>query len=99
MFCALIRIARKVNRWVVRTFKAIVRRVADAWRHHLDRVASDPGYAAATAAVVAGAFGLMSKRDVRAAVLAGVLGVSVRGTQEAGGAMRSAPFRYETDVD
>jgi hypothetical protein len=94
----LIRIARKVNRCVVRTAKAIARRVAEAWRRHLDRVASDPGYAAATAAVVAGAFGLMSKRDVLAAVLAGLLGVCVRGTQKAGGAMRSGSFRDETDL-
>lgn len=42
MFCALIRIARKVNRWVVCTAKVIARRVADAWRHHLDRVADIP---------------------------------------------------------
>ena len=98
MFCALIGIARTVNRWVVRTAKAIARRVAEAWRWHLDRVASDPGYAAATAAVVAGAFGLMSKRDVLAAVLAGVAGVFIRGIQEAGGAMRSASFRDETDL-
>ena len=98
MFCALIRIARTVNRWVVRTAKAIARRVAEAWRWHLDRVAGDPGYAAATAAVVAGAFGLMSKRDVLPAVLAGVAGVFIRGIQEAGGATRSGSFRSETDL-
>jgi hypothetical protein len=94
MFCALIRIARKVNRWVVRTATAIARRVAAAWRRHLDQVAGTPGYAAATAAVVAGALG-MSKHDVLAAVLAGLLGVYVRGTQEAGGAMRRATSDYD----
>jgi len=98
MFCALIRIARKVNRWVVRTGKAIARRVADAWRWHLGRVADNPGYAAATAAVVAGTLGLMSKHDVLAAVLAAVAGVFVRGVQEAGGAMRPASPGSETDL-
>jgi hypothetical protein len=98
MFCALIRIARKVNRWVVRTGKAIARRVAEAWRWHLDRVADNPGYAAATAAVVAGTLGLMSKHDVLAAVLAAVAGVFVRGIQEAGGATRPASPRDESDL-
>jgi len=94
MFCALIRIARKVNRWVVCTGKVIARRVADAWRWHLGRVAYNPGYAAATAAVVAGTLGLMSKHDV----LAAVAGVFVRGVQEAGGAMRPASPGSETDL-
>jgi hypothetical protein len=98
MFCALIGIARTVNRWVVRTAKVIARRVADAWRWHLDRVADNPGYAAATAAVVAGALGLMSKHDVLAAVLAAVAGVFVRGVQEAGGATRPASPGSESDL-
>jgi len=98
MFCALIRIARKVNRWVVRTATAIARRIASVWRWHLHRVADNPGYAAATAAVVAGTLGLMSKHEVLAAVLAAVAGVFVRGVQEVGGAMRPASPGSETDL-
>jgi hypothetical protein len=95
MFCVLIRNARNVNGWLVRAAKAIARRVAAAWRHHLAHVAGNPGYAAATAAVVAGALGLMSKHDFLAATLAGLLGVFVRGTAEAGGAMRPASPNYD----
>jgi hypothetical protein len=87
MFSVLIRFARSASRRAVRAAEVLAGRIAVAWRSHLERVNCKPGYAAATAAVLAGALGLITAHEVVAAVLAGLLGVYLRGTQEAGGAM------------
>lgn len=98
MFCALIRISRKVNGWVVRAAKAIARRVTAAWRRHLDHVAGNPGYTTATAAVVAAALGLMSKNEVVGAIVAGLLGVFLRDVREAGSAIRYETAKQNYDM-
>jgi hypothetical protein len=89
MFGTLISTACAVRDWAIEPVEGAVRRLRRLWRAHLDCVASNPGYAAATAAVLAGALGLMAARDVLAAVLAAAFGVCLRGTREAGGAART----------
>ena len=48
------------------------------WPRHLRRVATDPVYAAAASAVLAGAFGLLPAREVVAAVLTVIVGALLR---------------------
>ena len=86
------RLMRRIDAWIDHVSHELAGWFAAGWRVHLERVASSPGYAAATAAVLAGGLGLMKPRDVIAAVLAGLLGVYVRGTRDAGGAL---PGRYD----
>ena len=49
-----------------------------AWPRHLHRVATNPAYAAAAGAVLAGAFGLLPAREVAAAVLTVIIGALLR---------------------
>ena len=49
-----------------------------AWPAHLERVASNPAYAAAAAAILAGMLGLLPAREVIAAVLAAVISALLR---------------------
>jgi hypothetical protein len=46
---------------------------------HLRRVVTDPAYAAAASAVLAGAFGLLPAREVAAAMLTVITGPLLRG--------------------
>lgn len=73
------------------------RRLRPVWAAHRDKVATNAAYASATAAVLAGLLGLLSPRDVIAAVLAAALGVYLRGSRDAGGAMEQrhlGPWDY-----
>jgi hypothetical protein len=49
-----------------------------AWPGHLNRVAKDPAYAAAAAAILAGMLGLLPAREVIAAVLAASISALLR---------------------
>ena len=49
-----------------------------AWPAHLQRVASNPAYAAAATAILAGMLGLLPARKVIAAVLAAVISARLR---------------------
>jgi hypothetical protein len=99
MLSTLIGIARAMERAAARVIQKVgdwvARRLTGVWATHLERVAGNAGYAAATAAVVAGVLGLMSARDVLAAVIAGALGIYLRGAHEAGGAIARPSSRWD----
>ena len=58
MFGTLTSTACAVRDWAIEAVEGAVRRLRRLWRAHLDCVASNPGYAAATAAVLAAALGV-----------------------------------------
>jgi len=96
MLCTLIRLARQAQRIIARTARALIDaaacRLRDLWQTHLNRVGGNAGYAAATAAVLAGGLGLLPARDVIAAVLAAAFGVYLRDSRTAGGAVPRSAF-------
>ena len=55
-----------------------------AWPSHLDRVATDPAYAAAAAAILAGLLGLVPPREVIVAVLAAAISLILRSRPDDG---------------
>ncbi len=55
------------------------------WPAHVERVATDPVYAAAAAAVLAGMLGVLPPREVLVAVLAAAIRVLLRGRPDDGG--------------
>lgn len=90
MFCTLLRLDKKAVNTIRQKALAAPRwlelRVRRPSTAHRDTVASNVSYAAATAAVLGGLLGLVSARDVLAAVLAAAFGVYLRGTRDTGGA-------------
>ena len=56
----------------------LVGRWRGAWPAHVDRVATDPVYAAAAAAILAGMLGVLPPREVLVAVLAAAISVLLR---------------------
>ena len=72
---------------VARLAKRAMERLRSLWRRHLASVAGNAGYAAATAAVLAGALGLLPGKEVVAAILAALLGIYLRDTRSPGGAV------------
>src|SRR4051812_15086392 len=64
MFRALMHALRKLPTYFAKTANWLARRLRRAWADHLDRVGSNPGYAAAAAAVLAGGLGLMAAHEV-----------------------------------
>lgn len=87
MLCRLIRFNRKLQRFLRRAVIAVAerltRRVRVLWHAHLEKVATNAAYAAATAAVLGGVLGVIPVRDVLAAVMAAAFGVYIKGTQHA----------------
>jgi hypothetical protein len=78
----LIGFARGVQDILTRAVRAVTdwlsSRLRRARNAHLDAVANNAAYAAATAAVLGGVLGLIPARDVLAAILAAVPGVYAR---------------------
>ena len=56
-----------------------------AWPAHVDRVATDPVYAAAAAAILAGMLGVLPPREVLVAVLAAAISLLLRSRPDDGG--------------
>jgi len=87
----MIRLVRKINEVVSRAARAaatwLARRLRKLWAEHIDRLSNNAAYAAAAGAIVGGLLGFMPARDVLAAVLAAVLGVSINGARPTRSAM------------
>jgi hypothetical protein len=75
LLCCARRIATKVAHAVAHATGWWRRK---AWPAHLERVASNPAYAAAAAAILAGMLGLLPAREVTAAVLTVTVGALLR---------------------
>ena len=65
----------------------LVGRWRRAWPAHVARVATDPAYAAAAAAILAGMLGLIQPREVLAAVLTAAISVLLRSRPDDGGTL------------
>ena len=86
-FRVLCCVRKSVARIEVEVARAVRWWRSSVWPRHLHRVATDPVYAAAASAVLAGAFGLLPAREVVAAVLTVIIGALLRqrlGGQDAG---------------
>ena len=59
----------------------------------MDRVATDPAYAAAAAAILAGMLGLLPPREVLVAVLAAAISVLLRSRPDDGGPLKGPSTR------
>lgn len=73
------RLARRVSSAVVRACVWLRR---EAWPAHVQRVATNPAYAAAMAAILAGLLGLSPAREVIATLLGAALGAYRKGHGE-----------------
>ena len=79
MLSRLLRCARKMAATIVRAVaQAVGWWRGKAWSAHVERVASNPAYAAAAAAILAGLLGLLPAREVIAAVLTVAISVLLR---------------------
>jgi len=71
--------APRTAAWVVRAVAHVVGWWrGTAWPDHLNRVATNPAYAAAAGAILAGMLGLLPAREVIAAVLTAMVGALLR---------------------
>ena len=77
-FRVLCCVRKSVARIEVEVARAVRWWRSSVWPRHLHRVATDPVYAAAASAVLAGAFGLLPAREVVAAVLTVIIGALLR---------------------
>ena len=77
-FRVLCRVRRLATRIAVDLARAACWWRGSVWPCHLHWVATNPAYAAAAGAVLAGAFGLLPAREVAAAVLTVIVGALLR---------------------